>query len=259
MQKWSPEPFERATVPQAGSGGDAPAFATEAASVSGGDVVISVDGMPVDPGDIDDTVLRLRGPAGTVYAGTLPEGRVYKIATATGRPDKVFGLHYFNPAVLMRLIEVIKADETSEETMQIGMDFAKKQRKVGVYVKKDSPGFIVNRVNHAMSVLFGEILERGEIEPEPLDAFMRTMGAAMGPCELLDYVGVDVAVTEGLWRATAGVADAPLRSLKSAMTAAPPMKRAARSQPPFLNHAPFFARPERNEFRSTIRRQNGET
>jgi enoyl-CoA hydratase/3-hydroxyacyl-CoA dehydrogenase len=133
-------------------------------------------------------------PAHTLLASNTSTMSISEIATATGRPDKVFGLHYFNPAVLMRLIEVIKADETSEETMQIGMDFAKKQRKVGVYVKKDSPGFIVNRVNHATSILIGEVLERGEIEPEALDAFMRTMGAAMGPCELTDYVGVDVAV-----------------------------------------------------------------
>jgi len=133
-------------------------------------------------------------PAHTLLASNTSTMSISEIATATNRPDKVFGLHYFNPAVLMRLIEVIRADETSEETMQIGMDFAKKQRKVGVYVKKDSPGFIVNRVNHAVSVLIGEVLERGEVDPEPLDAFMRMMGAAMGPCELTDYVGVDVAV-----------------------------------------------------------------
>lgn len=133
-------------------------------------------------------------PAHTLLASNTSTMSISEIATATGRPDKVLGLHYFNPAVLMRLVEVIKADETSGETMQIGMQFAKKQKKVGVYVKKDSPGFIVNRVNHATSVLIGEVLERGEIEPEALDAFMRSMGAAMGPCELTDYVGVDVAV-----------------------------------------------------------------
>jgi len=133
-------------------------------------------------------------PAHTLLASNTSTMSISEIAEATGRPDKVFGLHYFNPAVLMRLVEVIKADETSEETMQIGMDFAARQKKVGVYVKKDSPGFIVNRVNHATSVLVGEVLERGEIEPEALDAFLRTMGAAMGPCELTDYVGIDVAV-----------------------------------------------------------------
>jgi enoyl-CoA hydratase/3-hydroxyacyl-CoA dehydrogenase len=119
---------------------------------------------------------------------------ITEIATATGRPEKVLGLHYFNPAVLMRLVEVIRAGKTSEETMKIGMDFVVRQKKVGVFVKRDRPGFIANRVNQAPTLLFTEIVERGEIEPEALDAFMRSMGAAMGPCELTDYVGVDVLV-----------------------------------------------------------------
>ena len=133
-------------------------------------------------------------PARTLLASNTSTMSISEIAEATNRPDKVLGLHYFNPAVLMRLVEVIKADKTSEETMQIGMAFAARQKKVAVYVKRDRPGFIVNRVNHAPATLIGEILERGEVEPEALDAFLRMMGSAMGPCELTDYVGVDVAV-----------------------------------------------------------------
>ena len=133
-------------------------------------------------------------PPHALLASNTSTMSISEIASATGRPDKVLGLHYFNPAVLMRLVEVIRADETSEETMQIGMDYAARQKKVGVYVKKDAPGFIANRVNQAPGVLIGEILDRGEIEPEALDAFMRLAGSAMGPCELIDYVGVDVAV-----------------------------------------------------------------
>lgn len=133
-------------------------------------------------------------PEHTLLASNTSTMSISQIAEATARPEKVFGLHYFNPAVLMRLVEVIKADKTSEETMQIGMDFAKKEKKVAVYVKRDTPGFIANRVNQAAAVLIGEMLERGELEPEALDAFVRMTGAAMGPCELVDYVGVDVAV-----------------------------------------------------------------
>ena len=133
-------------------------------------------------------------PQHALLASNTSTMSISEIAEATNRPEKVLGLHYFNPAVLMRLVEVIKADETSNETMQIGMDFVKKQKKVAVYVKRDTPGFIANRVNQAAAVLIGEILERGEIEPEALDAFVRMTGAAMGPCELVDYVGVDVAV-----------------------------------------------------------------
>jgi enoyl-CoA hydratase/3-hydroxyacyl-CoA dehydrogenase len=133
-------------------------------------------------------------PEHALIASNTSTMSISEMATATNRPDKVLGLHYFNPAVLMRLVEVIRADKTSEETMQIGMDFAAKQKKVGVFVKKDAPGFIANRVNQAAGVLIGAILDRGEIEPMALDAFMRRMGSAMGPCELTDYVGVDVAV-----------------------------------------------------------------
>jgi enoyl-CoA hydratase/3-hydroxyacyl-CoA dehydrogenase len=133
-------------------------------------------------------------PPHALLASNTSTMSITEIATATGRPEKVLGLHYFNPAVLMKLVEVIRAEKTSEETMQIGMDFAKKNKKMGVFVKRDAPGFIANRVNQAPGALIGEILERGEIEPEPFDAFMRLMGSAMGPCELTDYVGVDVAV-----------------------------------------------------------------
>ncbi len=133
-------------------------------------------------------------PPHALLASNTSTMSITEIAEATNRPEKVLGLHYFNPAVLMRLVEVIKAEKTSEETMQIGMDFAAREKKVGVYVKRDRPGFIANRVNQASAVLIGEVIERVEVEPEALDAFIRMMGSAMGPCELTDYVGVDVAV-----------------------------------------------------------------
>lgn len=140
-------------------------------------------------GDLDKAA-----PAHALLASNTSTMSITEIASATRRPEKVLGLHYFNPAVLMKLVEVIRAEGTSDETMQIGMAYAAKQKKVGVYVKKDAPGFIANRVNQAPAVLVTEIIERGEIEPEALDAFVRRMGAAMGPCELTDYVGIDVMV-----------------------------------------------------------------
>ncbi len=133
-------------------------------------------------------------PEHALLASNTSTMKISEIAEATGRPDKVLGLHYFNPAVLMRLVEVIRADKTSDETVQIGMDFVAKNKKLGVYVKKDAPGFIANRVNQAPLVLTLAIQERGEIEPEALDAYSRLTGAAMGPCELIDFVGIDVAV-----------------------------------------------------------------
>jgi len=133
-------------------------------------------------------------PKHALLASNTSTMSISEIAEVTKRPEKMFGLHYFNPAVLMRLVEVIRANKTSDETIKIGMAFVEKNKKLGVLVKKDAPGFIANRVNQAPGVLIMEIVERGEIEPEALDAFTRLLGSAMGPCELTDYVGVDIAV-----------------------------------------------------------------
>ncbi len=133
-------------------------------------------------------------PKHALLASNTSTMSITEIASVTGRPEKVFGLHFFNPAVLMKLVEVIRADETSDETIQIGLAFVEKLKKVGVLVRKDVPGFIANRVNSAPGVLIAEIVERGEVEPEPLDAFIRLLGSPMGPCELTDFVGIDIAV-----------------------------------------------------------------
>jgi len=135
-----------------------------------------------------------KAPPHALLASNTSTMSITEIAEATRRADKVLGLHYFNPAVLMRLVEVIRTAKTSDETIGIAMAFVEKNKKLPVLVKKDSPGFIANRVNQAAGVLIMEVVERGEIKPEELDAFFRAMGSAMGPCELTDYVGIDVAV-----------------------------------------------------------------
>jgi len=140
-------------------------------------------------------------PEHALLASNTSTMSITEIAKSTGRPDKVLGMHYFNPAVLMRLVEVIRGEQTSDETIQIGYEFAKKNNKVPVIVRKDVPGFIANRVNAPAGALIGAIIESGEIEPEELDAFVRTMGAPMGPCELVDYTGIDINVNGGRYYA----------------------------------------------------------
>ena len=122
---------------------------------------------------------------------------VSQISEATKRADQVLGMHFFNPAVLMKLVEVIRGNHTSDETLETGMELGKKFGKVPVKVRRDTPGFIANRVNQAPTVLIQLMLEAGEVTPMGIDAFMRSLGAPMGPCELLDYVGIDVAVNVG--------------------------------------------------------------
>lgn len=131
-------------------------------------------------------------PAHTLFASNTSTMKISEIASVTGRQDKILGLHYFNPAVLMKLVEVIKGEQTSEETMQIGCDFVLKNNKVPVRVQKDAPGFIVNRVQAPAVVLLNCILDNNIAEPEEVDAVMRKLGMPMGPFETMDYTGLDI-------------------------------------------------------------------
>ncbi len=133
-------------------------------------------------------------PKSALLASNTLTMSVTEIAQCTNRPSQVLGMHFFNPAVLMRLVEVIQADETSDDAIATGIALSKKFGKVPVHVRKDTPGFISNRVNQAPVVLVQEMVERGEVEPEGIDAFMRSIGSPMGPCELADFVGHDVMV-----------------------------------------------------------------
>jgi len=131
-------------------------------------------------------------PAHTLFASNTSTMKISEIASVTGRQDKILGLHYFNPAVLMKLVEVIKGEQTSEETMHIGYDFVLKNKKVPVRVQKDEPGFIVNRVQAPAVVLLNCILDNNIAEPEAVDAVMRKLGMPMGPFETMDYTGLDI-------------------------------------------------------------------
>ena len=132
-------------------------------------------------------------PKHAILASNTSNISITDIASATQRPDKVIGYHFFNPAILMKLVEVIKGQKTSDESIQVGYDIAKKIGKVPVIVKKDSPGFIYNRVNEPTLLLLSKILEAGHPTPEEFDAALKPI-MPMAPFELIDYVGIDVAV-----------------------------------------------------------------
>ncbi len=132
-------------------------------------------------------------PKHAILASNTSNISITEIASATNRPDKVIGYHFFNPAILMKLVEVIKGAKSSDESITIGYDIAKKIKKVPVIVKKDSPGFIYNRVNEPTLVLLSKIVEAGHPTPEEFDAALKPL-MPMTPFELLDYVGIDIAV-----------------------------------------------------------------
>jgi enoyl-CoA hydratase / 3-hydroxyacyl-CoA dehydrogenase len=132
-------------------------------------------------------------PKHAILASNTSNISITDIASATSRPEKVIGYHFFNPAILMKLVEVIKGGKTSDESISVGYDIAKKIKKVPVIVKKDSPGFIYNRVNEPTLLLVSKILEAGHPTPEEFDAALKPV-MPMPPFELIDYVGIDVAV-----------------------------------------------------------------
>jgi len=132
-------------------------------------------------------------PKHAILASNTSTMSITEMASATKRPEQVVGMHFFNPPVLMKLIEVIKGEKTSEATMQLTYDLALRMNKVPVRIEKDSPGFIYNRVNAPTDVLLGLMVEKGMATPEEIDARMKKAGSPMGPYELMDYIGLDIA------------------------------------------------------------------
>ena len=138
-------------------------------------------------------------PKHAILASNTSNMSITEIASTTKRPEQVVGFHFFNPAVLMKLVEVTKGAKTSEETMQVAYNLAQKMNKAPVRVEKDSIGFVYNRIQAPTAVLLDLILEKGEAAPVEIDAKMRQIGMPMGPYELMDYVGLDVAYHSALY------------------------------------------------------------
>lgn len=128
---------------------------------------------------------------------------ITEIAASTKRPDKVCGMHFFNPVPLMRLVEIIRGYGTSDETIRITTDLAQRMGKTTVEVKKDSPGFIVNRIMTPHFIEAIKIVEEGIASIEDVDTAVKNgLNYPMGPFELMDLAGIDIAyhVTEYLYK-----------------------------------------------------------
>jgi 3-hydroxybutyryl-CoA dehydrogenase len=136
----------------------------------------------------------------TILASNTSSISITKLGAASGRPDRVVGLHFMNPAPVMRLVEVVRGLETSERTLRLAMDLAKRLGKTPV-VAKDVAGFIVNRVLIPMINEAVFALEEGVASAEDIDLAMTT-GAnhPVGPLALADRIGLDtvLAISEVL-------------------------------------------------------------
>ncbi|HEV7809026.1 MAG TPA: 3-hydroxyacyl-CoA dehydrogenase family protein, partial [Candidatus Limnocylindrales bacterium] len=125
---------------------------------------------------------------------------VAEIAAATARRERVVGLHFFNPAPIMPLVEVVAAPETSERVVEGATQLVSSWGRTAVRAA-DAPGFIVNRVNRPFTIEALRILEEGSATVEAVDDAMRGVGFPLGPFELMDLTGLDVttATATGIW------------------------------------------------------------
>ncbi len=141
-------------------------------------------------------------PAETILSSNTSSLSISALAGATRRADRVVGVHFFNPAPIMKLIEIIRGDFTSDETLATVQAYAVKLGKTAVLCK-DTPAFIVNRVARPFYGEAFRLLGENATDPATLDKLMRSIGFRMGPFELVDLVGCDVnlAVTQSVYDA----------------------------------------------------------
>ena len=130
-------------------------------------------------------------PKHTILATNTSCLSIIDMAMVTTRPDKVLGLHFFNPPPIMKLLEIVRTIVTSDETLKIGNDFAKSLGKTTV-IAQDTPGYIVNRLLIPYLLNTIRLLEAGVATREDIDTAINLgLNHPMGPLTLLDLVGLD--------------------------------------------------------------------
>ena len=142
--------------------------------------------------------------AGALLATNTSALSVTEIASAISTPERVVGMHFFNPAPLMRLVEIVRAELTSDDAFERAYAFGERLGKHPIRCH-DTPGFVVNRVLIPLLNDCIRVLDEARVSVEDLDAGMRFgAGWPMGPCELVDLVGIDVHVhaSEALYEKT---------------------------------------------------------
>ena len=121
---------------------------------------------------------------------------ISKLASSTKRPEKFAGMHFFNPAQVIKLVEVVRGEKTSDETVEVIVRTAEKMGKAPVVIRKDSSGFVVNRIiilalNEAASLVW-----EGVASPEEVDKAIKLgLNWPMGPLALIDFIGVDTVLS----------------------------------------------------------------
>jgi 3-hydroxybutyryl-CoA dehydrogenase len=132
----------------------------------------------------------------TIFATNTSSMSITEIAKDSGRPDRFCGIHFFNPVPVMKLVEVIYGMKTSSDTIEKALEFSLSLGKTPVEVKKDSPGFIVNRLLIPYMNEAARLLAEGVASVEDIDTAVKLgLNYPMGPFQMLDFGGVDLSVT----------------------------------------------------------------
>ena len=127
-----------------------------------------------------------------IFASNTSQFPISKLGAATARPDRVIGSHWFNPPAVMKLIEVIRGIETSDETLQVTLDLAARYGKETIVCRKDTPGFVTSRLIASFMIEAARIVEEGIADIEDVDTACKLgFGHAMGPLLTADLSGLD--------------------------------------------------------------------
>jgi 3-hydroxyacyl-CoA dehydrogenase len=137
-------------------------------------------------------------PEGTIFASNTSALSISEMGRAIKRPHKMIGMHFFNPANVMKLVEIIKGESTDEETISDLVSFTESLRKIPVVVK-ECPGFLVNRLLMPYLNEATLCLQEGAAGAQDIDAAMRDYGWPMGPFTLMDFLGLDVSADVGAY------------------------------------------------------------
>jgi 3-hydroxybutyryl-CoA dehydrogenase len=127
----------------------------------------------------------------TILATNTSSLSITEIQTKIKNPERVIGMHFFNPATMMKLVEVAATDQTNKKTIQAVFELTKQMNKVPVLCK-DSPGFIVNRIARQYYLEAMKLVENGIATIEEVDVVMESSGFRMGPFKLMDLIGIDI-------------------------------------------------------------------
>ena len=166
-------------------------FSTDLAALASCDIIIEAVVEDLEMKNAMWKDLNEICPADTIFASNTSSLTIAAMAAACGRPEKMLGLHFFNPVPLMKLVEVVRTITTSDETANAAFDFAKKLGKEPVRAK-DNSGFIVNLLLIPYMLDAINALEANVASVEDIDKAMQLgAGHPMGPFTLLDFVGLD--------------------------------------------------------------------